>query len=132
MKIMRYSLTGFKPQYQSHKLNDIDYYLHRFNVNEFPQHLQEFAQQDNKRMAAFYREHFNDFQYGVWAFIDGYKSNLALNHLQKRVPCWKAEISNNTMVYVGEKRVLITDDCCKSFGFYIPVNQLNSLEVVND
>jgi hypothetical protein len=39
-KIIRYSLQGFKPQYQLHHLGHINYYLHNFNINEYPKHLQ--------------------------------------------------------------------------------------------
>ena len=34
-----------------------------------------------------------------YVFIDGYKNNQSLNHLKRKVPCWKAEISDNTVVY---------------------------------
>ena len=77
-----------------------------------------------------YKENISDFQYGIWAFIDGYKNNQSLNHLKHRVPCWSADISDDTIVYSvnWDKKIKITDDECKVFGFYIPANQLKTLK----
>lgn len=36
-KIIRYSLQGFKPQYQSHYLEYIKYHLYNFNINKYPE-----------------------------------------------------------------------------------------------
>ena len=34
-KIIRYSVQGFKPQYQSEHLKNINYHLNDFNINDF-------------------------------------------------------------------------------------------------
>jgi hypothetical protein len=77
-----------------------------------------------------YKENISDFQYGIWAFIDSYKNNQSLNHLKHRVPCWSADISDDIIVYSvnWDKKIKITDDECKVFGFYIPANQLKTLK----
>lgn len=132
MKIIRYSITGFKPQYQSHHLGDIDYHRNHFNISVFPEWTQRNIQEIHERKLKFYNENYTDFEYGVWAFINGYKNNMALNHLKQRVPCWEAEISDNTIVYDvnWECKMPITDPLCTAFGFYIPVCQLNTLKNV--
>ena len=137
MKIIRYSIDGFKPQYQSKHLSDIDlelnesWFQNNF-INNCPQHLKDICLEKHNRIVPFLKEHYGDFKCGIWAFIDGYKNNQSLNHLKTKVPCWKAEISDDTMVYDvnWEKQMLITDPECKLFGFYIPVNQLSTLELI--
>ena len=134
MKIIRYSIDGFKPQYQSKHLSDIDlelnesWFEHNF-MNCCPEHLKHICLERHNRIVPFLKEHYNDFKYGIWAFIDGYKNSQSLNHLKRKVPCWKAEISDNTIVYDvnWEKQMLITDIECTYFGFYIPTNQLKTL-----
>lgn len=130
MKIIRYSFDGFKPQYQSHHLKYVDYHLNEFNLNEIPTHLQFECLKFHNKIVPFFKENYNDFKYGLWAFIDGFKDNQSLNHIKKRVPCWEAEISNDTIVYHvnWDKKFKITDERCKLFGFYIPKNQLITLK----
>ena len=135
MKIIRYSKKGFKPQYQSYHL-DIDVYYHLKNFNEYisdyPEHLKLFCIKQHEKLLPFYQQHINELQYGVWAFINGYKNNQSLNHLRERVPCWEADISDNTIVFdVNWEYVMpITDMKCEMFGFYIPKQQLNTLHNV--
>ncbi len=38
-KIIRYSTQGFRPQYQAEHLKNVNYHLHEFNINDFPEHL---------------------------------------------------------------------------------------------
>lgn len=130
MKIIRYSVNGFKPKYQSYHLKDVHYHLHNFNIAEYPEWMRDIALDVHDKRVAFYTENYSDFQYGIWAFIDGYKNNQSLNHLKYRVPCWSAEISDDTIVYSvnWDKKLKITDDECKVFGFYVPANQLNTLK----
>ena len=129
MKIIRYSPEGFKPQHQSHHLKDIYYHLNDFNLSEYPIHLQPSIKKIHLEKVEFYTKNYKDFQYGVWAFIDGYKDNQSLNHSTRKVPCWEAEISDNTLVYHvnWDKQMIITDCLCKIFGFYIPESQLGTL-----
>lgn len=82
--IIRYSINGFKPQYQSCHLNDIYYNIYNFNIDDFPEYLQYAIQERHDRMLPFYKEHYKDFQYGVWFFLQGHKNNQALNHLKKK------------------------------------------------
>ena len=131
MKIIRYSLTGFKPQYQSEHLQNVHLYLaDNFSLKGIPVHLHNAILEQHKILKPFYQENYADFEYGIWAFIKGYKCNQCLNHLKKRVPCWEADIDDNTIVYHAnwDRKMLITDDLCKVFGFYIPANQLRTLK----
>ena len=85
MYVIRYSFSGFKPQYQS--LNQVEYHLNNFNLLDYPEHLQyEVCKQHNQKVKLFL-EHYDDFQYGICCFINGYKNNQSLNHLNRRVPC---------------------------------------------
>ena len=60
-KIIRYSPYGFKLQYQSHHLKDIDYHINDFNINDFPEHLRHIIQKHREEHLSFYK----DFQYGI-------------------------------------------------------------------
>ena len=70
----------------------------------------------------FYNQHKEDLQEGLWFFIDGYKNNQSLNHLQHKVPCYEAEIPDDIIVYDFnlEKLISITDPLVKLGGCYIP------------
>ena len=39
MKVIRYSIYGFKPQEQIHHMEIINYHLHRFDINDYPEHI---------------------------------------------------------------------------------------------
>ncbi len=43
-RIIRYSTQGFKPQYQAEHLKNVNYHLHGFNINDFPEHLRNIIQ----------------------------------------------------------------------------------------
>ena len=47
-KIIRYSIQGFKPQYQSHHLKYINYHLNNFNINDFPEHFRYIIQKQHE------------------------------------------------------------------------------------
>lgn len=129
MDIIRYSLNGFKSQFQKHHLRNINYYLFNFTEENHPGYLLDMALEKRDRLRLFYIDNYEDLSFGVWAFINGYKNNQSLNHLKRKVPCWKAEISDDTVVYDvnWDKKMKITSHECKIFGFYIPSSQLNTL-----
>ena len=52
-KIIRYSVQGFKPQYQSEHLKNINYHLNDFNINDFPEHLRYTIQKQMKNIFLF-------------------------------------------------------------------------------
>lgn len=133
MKIIRYSPYGFTPQYQSHHLEMVNYHFNQFDISLFPFHLQNIIKIQHEQAIKFYKENYDDFKYGIWAFIDGFKNNQALNHLKNKVPCWKAEISDDTTVYDVNwtKKIKVTDGECRLFGFYIPKKELIDLKEVN-
>lgn len=130
MNILRYSLTGFKPQFQKHHLRNINYYLFNLIEENHPGYLLDMVLEKRDRLRLFYIDSYEDLSFGIWAFIDGYKNNQSLNHLKRKVPCWKAEISDDAIVYDvnWNKKIRITDEECKLFGFYISANQLNTLK----
>ena len=138
MRIIRFSFDGFMPQQQTYHINiihqelDEKWFLH-FLSNHCPEHLKKACIEQHNAKAPFLRKHYEDFVSGIWAFRKGYKSNLSLSHLKKEtIPCWEAEISDNTIVYNVnlERQLAITDPECKLFGFYIPANQLQTLKLV--
>lgn len=132
MIILRYSFNKFKPQYQSYNLKDVKYHLNKFNINKYPEWMRYEINKEHIKKAEFFRQNLSDLKYGIWAFIDGYKNNQALNHLKRLTPHWRAEISNNTIVIDSNwtKTMKITDNECKNFGIYIPQSQLRTLKII--
>ena len=128
-RIIRYSIQGFKPQYQSHHLKHIDYHLNDFNINDFPEYLRHIIQKQHEVHLQFYKEHYQDFQYGIWFFIAGHKNNQSLNHLKHKVPCWEAEIENDVLVYDvnWEYQTTLSDPFGINSGFYLPVSQIHKI-----
>lgn len=128
-KIIRYSTQVFKPQYQSHHLDHIHYHMNDFNINDFPKHLVYVIQRRHDEQLKFYKENYQDFQYGIWFFIEGHKNNQSLNHLKHRVPCWMAEIENDVLVYDVnlEYQTNLSDPFGINCGFYLPEINLSSI-----
>ena len=127
MRIIRYSTTGFHPQKQTHHAEHIRYDLsEEFKLEDYPEFMRLEVKQSHENKVSFYTEHLEDFKRGIWCFIDGHKSNLALNHLKKKVPCWEAEIPNDTSCYDcnWEKSTVISDPILQSGGCYIPEREL--------
>ena len=52
-RIIRCSTQGFKPQYQSEHLKNINYHLNDFNINDFPEHLRYIIQKNMKNIFLF-------------------------------------------------------------------------------
>lgn len=94
-----------------------------------PEHLRLFLIEKREIMFPFYQENYNDFQYDIWAFIEGHKDNMSLNHLKRKVPCWSAEISDDTYGYDcnWKEKINIADWKCWYGGIYIPAHQLSTL-----
>lgn len=132
MHIIRYSINGFKPQYQKYHLAQVYYDMHEFNIFEVLLHLRQVCLDRHNKLIPFYKENLYLMQKGIWAFIDGYKNNQSLNHLKQKVPCWEADIDDETVV-LGvnwDHTMSITDSECKAFGFYLPEQYMNSLKNV--
>ena len=128
-RIIRYSTKGFKPQYQSHHLKYINYHLNNFNINDFPEHFRYIIQKQHEEHLSFYKAHYQDFQYGIWFFIDGHKNNQSLNHLKHKVPCWEAEIENDVLVYDvnWEYQTTLSDPFGINSRFYLPASQMQKI-----
>ena len=128
MKVIRYSKSGFKPQKQTHHLNDYVYYhLYRFNISDFPEFMKYDLLKIHKERVKFYREHLLDLKEGIWIFIDGYKDNQSLNHLKEKVPCWSADVMDDIDVYGvnWDKTMKLSDPEVKLFGCYVPKRELD-------
>lgn len=125
-KILRYSKTGFVPQKQTHHMKDVNYHLYEFNLYDFPKHLQWIILEQHQKMLSFYQEHKEDFESGIWCFLDGFKNNQSLNHLKEKVPCWIGEIPSNTLVYDcnWQSIVSLNDSICEFGGFYLPEKEI--------
>jgi len=127
MKIIRYSVAAFKSQEQTHHAKHIRYHLSgEFNIEDYPEFLRYEIQRIHEKKASFYKQHLEDFKRGIWCFVDGYKSNQALNHLKKKVPCWEAEISDDIECYDcnWEKLITIYDPAVQWGGCYIPEREM--------
>lgn len=127
--IIRYSKTAFKPRYQSVHYEFRKDFLRELKRGENSFLHKYYSLGEMKMKAKFIEEHLEDFKYGLWVFIDGYKNNMSLNHLTELVPCWEADIEDNTEVYDVnlEKTMLITDDLVKLYGCFIPSRELNKI-----
>lgn len=151
--VERFSINGFKPQFQSHHLGDIYYHLgiknelndrsfdDDYNENKYPEHLLHEILESHRYLADFYKENLEDLKEGIWVFIKGYKNNQALNHLrykdpktgeikQKLVPCWYAQLPSDTVVYDVNLRekILLSDPRVENFGCYIPAKELKNIK----
>lgn len=133
MKIIRYSIHGFEPQRQTHHLESVNYNLYDFDINAYPEHLRYFIQKTHERNVEFYSKHLDDLQCGIWCFIDGHKDNLSLNHLKRKVPCWEADILDDTECYDcnWEKFTTITASRLLCGGCYIPERELYKLSNIS-
>lgn len=129
MLIERYSLYGFKPQYQSDLMHTYEFHKNNFNINDFLEHLRWIIQQNHEKLLKFYEENMDDLKSGVWVFIRGHKCNQALNHLKIKVPCWYAELPDDTVVYDCniEKKLLLSDPLVEIFGCYVPEKELKNI-----
>lgn len=132
MKVIRYSIYGFKPQEQTHHMRNVNYHLYNFNIDVFPDHLKYIIQKNHERDVKLYSEHLDDFKCGIWCFIDGHKDNLSLNHLKRKVPCWEAELPDDTECYDCNWQLLttISDERILFGGCYIPERELYKLSNV--
>lgn len=127
MKIIRYSVAAFNSQQQTHHAKHIQYHLSgEFNLEDYPEFLRYEIQRIHKQKAAFYEEHLKDFKRGIWCFVDGHKSNQALNHLKKKVPCWEAEVPDDIECYDcnWEKLTTISNSIVLWGGCYIPEREM--------
>lgn len=131
MKIIRYSLSGFKPQYQSYHLeHSVKPHLElNFDISIYPEYLKAFIQENHEKLFNFYSANYHLLKSGIWAFIDGEKRNQSLNHLSRKVPCWEAEIDDDVLV-VGcnwDRIYPITASEAKLWGFFIPEPNMKSI-----
>lgn len=127
MKIIRYSVAAFKPQEQTHHAKHIQYHLAgEFNLEDYPEFLRYEIRRIHEQKAVFYKQHLEDFNRGIWYFVDGYKSNQTLNHLKKKVPCWEAEVTDDIECYDCncEKITTISDSAVLWGGCYIPEREM--------
>lgn len=107
-------------------MKDIQYHLYDFDINEFPEFLRWEIQCIHEQKTIFYKEHLEDFKYGIWCFIDGHKNNQALNHLKTKIPCWEAEVPDNIECYDcnWNKLTTISDSIVLWGGCYIPKREM--------
>lgn len=127
MKIIRYSITGFIPQKQTHHICIFKTWL-KINPKDYPG-MEYTMQQLKQQHTFFYNQHKEDLQEGLWFFIDGYKNNQSLNHLKYKVPCYEAEVPDDIMVYDCnlEKVIPLTDPLVYWAGCYIPKRLCNQI-----
>ena len=130
MKVIRYSIHGFTSQKQTHHMKDVNYHLCEFDINDYPDFAKFTIEEIHQKRVDFYLQHLTDLQFGIWCFKDGYKDNQSLNHLKRRVPCWEAELPDNTECYdCNWKRFTnISDPYVLFGGFYIPERELCKLK----
>ena len=57
------------------------------------------------------------------------KNNQSLNHLNRKVPCWEAEIESDVYVYdVNWKYITdLSDPFVKLVGCYLPKSQMSKI-----
>jgi len=109
MRIARYSKDGFVAKRQTRHMYDVWYELFRFNSHRYtngvdaPWHLRQVAVERHHKIAAFYREHLADFNWGIWVFIEGHEEMMSLNHLHGTdrlgLKRWTGVIPDSAEVY---------------------------------
>ena len=85
-RIIRYSTQGFKPQYQSEHLKNIDHHLNVFNINDFLEHLKHIIQKQHEKHLYFYKEHCQDSQSGVLFYTKNHSENNQTSHNHSNYP----------------------------------------------
>ena len=132
MKVIRYSVDGFKPQEQTHHMKHVNYTLYEFDIKDYPEPTRYQIQKIHERHVDFYTKHIDDLKCGIWCFIDGHKDNLSLNHLKKKVPCWEAELPDDVECYDcnWERLITMSDPIVLCGGCYIPERELCKLNNV--
>lgn len=131
MKIIRFSVAAFEPQKQTHHADYIDYHLSdRFKIEDFPEFMRRDVSLDHECKVKFFKEHFDDLTCGIWCFIDGHKSNMSLNHLKRKVPCWEAEVPDDIECYDCNwtKLTTISDPDLLWGGCYIPQREIHKIK----
>lgn len=127
MKIIRYSVTAFEPQEQTHHTEHIQYHLSgEFNIEDYPEFLRYDIQRIHEQKVVFYKEHLEDLRCGIWCFVDGHKSRQSLNHLKHMVPCLEAEIPDDIECYDcnWKKLITISDPAVLWGGCYISEREM--------
>lgn len=129
MKVIRYSVDGFKPQYQKHHLNNVNMTMIKYLPDSLNEYQKKCILDIYEKRIPFYKEHYSDFKSGIWVFRDGYKDKQSLNHLTKLVPCWEAELPDDTEIYDCnlDRFVIISDNITKIGGCYILQRELYKL-----
>lgn len=130
MKIIRYSNQGYKAQEQTYHIEKLNGCFNNFNIADYPEHLKEIIKEINERHFAFYNKHQADLKRGIWCFIDGYKDNLSLNHIKKRVACWEAEVPDDIECYDcnWERLTTISDSIVLCGGCFIPEREIYKIK----
>ena len=134
IKVIRYSANGFEPQYQSHHIAENQVCVDESAAKEFlasvSEGLRPIIASTLAENSKFIKAHWEDLQNGIWVFIDGHKNNQSLNHLKNKVPCWSAELPEDTEVYdVNLKHTMkLSDPECLAFGCYIPARNLKDIQ----
>lgn len=133
MKVIRFSVYGFKPQCQKYHLHNINLSLSEYLPSGLNEYQKACILSVYKRKNPFYKEHYKDFKNGIWVFRDGYKDRQSLNHLKKLVPCWEAELPDDTEVYDCnlERFIRLDNEITKFGGCYIPERELYKLNSIN-
>lgn len=135
--IERYSDYGFVPQYQSHHLKNIIPILK--TDEDFLKYYQSLTEYQKQMMLSykhsyedFFRENIEDFQYGIWAFIKGYKDKQSLNHLKAIPKVNYAMMPKDTIVYDcnWQRKSYLSNYFCRIYGCYIPKSSLTNLIIL--
>jgi len=133
IKVERYSISGFKTQKQIHHLQNFVYphmYEWKEFYKEYPVLYRHLLLERHKKLLPFYKENFEDFTEGLWVFIAGHKNRQSLNHLKHKVPCWTAELPDDTIVYDvnWEEQLSLSDPINECFGCYVPKRSLKQIQ----
>lgn len=135
MKVERFSDFGFHPQRQTYHMKRI---LLELNQEEWEKiafqtvldagHYYEKIER-HERLKDFYLQNFRDFEIGVWVFIDGHWNRQSINHLDKRVKHWTADLPDDIDVYDvnWEQKLKLSDSLAECFGVYVPARSLENI-----
>ena len=145
LKVMRYSKDGFKPQVQSHHLQEYVWPEIKGEFNENPNKLKNGLVineayksrivNEHNRIKNFYQNHYNDLSVGIWVFKVNSMKMESIDHISRDdMHKWIAELPEDIEVYdVNWSKVLtLREGLQDPYGCYVPRRCLKDLRNIKE
>jgi hypothetical protein len=145
LKVMRYSKDGFKPQVQSHHLQEYVWPEIKGEFHENPNNIKNKViinesyknriMDYHNRIRKFYQTHYNDLSVGIWVFKMNSMSMESIEHLSDNdMHKWIAELPEDIEVYDNDWKEVVTlrQGLQNPHGCYIPRRCLKDLRNIKE